>query len=167
MFPHCQIDMHIPHQQDITCVLSMSVFHHGFAAYNLRPVKQPHISNGLRTFRAVLCDWVIKSLYRAGHWHPWWCSGRLTCSARSALTCVCTCDWIKWLLPSFSVQPCQADQFSCQNGRCIPRAWSCDREDDCGDMSDEMSCSESHMAIYHIFIHLLLLRVALFGQDVK
>ncbi len=81
-----------------------------------------------------------------------------------------------WLKPlsSISAQPCQADQFSCQNGRCIPRAWSCDREDDCGDMSDEKSCSESHMAIYHMLIHSYCVDsaasaicVALFGQDVN
>lgn len=53
------------------------------------------------------------------------------------------CDWIKWPL-SLAAQPCQADQFSCQNGRCIPGGWSCDREDDCGDMSDEMTCSKSY-----------------------
>lgn len=45
-------------------------------------------------------------------------------------------------LSCFSARPCQDDQFSCQNGRCIPRGWSCDREDDCGDKSDEISCSK-------------------------
>lgn len=52
-----------------------------------------------------------------------------------------------------SAQPCQADQFACKNGRCIPRAWTCDREDDCGDASDEISCSESHAAVFFISIH--------------
>lgn len=60
-------------------------------------------------------------------------------------------------------QHCQVDQFPCMNGRCIPQAWSCDRENDCGDMSDEISCSKSRMAAPHpripSFIHYVLLFV--------
>lgn len=44
----------------------------------------------------------------------------------------------------FAAQTCQPGQFSCQNGRCIPENWRCDRDDDCGDESDEpLWCSES------------------------
>ncbi|RZC40516.1 vitellogenin receptor, partial [Asbolus verrucosus] len=32
---------------------------------------------------------------------------------------------------------CRADEFICQNHRCIPPVWVCDRTDDCGDNSDE------------------------------
>ena len=32
---------------------------------------------------------------------------------------------------------CTDHQFSCANGRCVPLSWTCDREDDCGDGSDE------------------------------
>lgn len=42
-----------------------------------------------------------------------------------------------------TARTCQADQFSCGNGRCIPTSWLCDREDDCGDATDEMtSCGK-------------------------
>uniref|UniRef100_A0A3B4FER3 LDL receptor related protein 1B n=1 Tax=Pundamilia nyererei TaxID=303518 RepID=A0A3B4FER3_9CICH len=53
---------------------------------------------------------------------------------------VCACADNQVLEKNNVTQPCQAEQFSCQNGRCIPRSWSCDREDDCGDKSDEISC---------------------------
>ncbi|KAF7489353.1 hypothetical protein SSS_07649 [Sarcoptes scabiei] len=32
---------------------------------------------------------------------------------------------------------CDETKFSCTNGKCIPRLWACDGDDDCGDSSDE------------------------------
>lgn len=33
---------------------------------------------------------------------------------------------------------CDPDtEFSCKNGRCIPKLWMCDFDNDCGDDSDE------------------------------
>lgn len=37
---------------------------------------------------------------------------------------------------------CAADSFKCSNGKCIPNAQKCDGKDDCGDGSDEGSCSK-------------------------
>lgn len=35
---------------------------------------------------------------------------------------------------------CYSYQFACSNGRCIPASYRCDRDNDCGDFSDEQNC---------------------------
>jgi len=35
---------------------------------------------------------------------------------------------------------CRPNQFQCDNRRCIPLGWVCDRDNDCGDGSDEVDC---------------------------
>lgn len=37
-------------------------------------------------------------------------------------------------------ETCRSDEFTCANGRCIQQRWRCDRDDDCGDNSDEINC---------------------------
>ena len=32
---------------------------------------------------------------------------------------------------------CDANKYACTNGKCIPRLWACDGDDDCGDNTDE------------------------------
>lgn len=64
---------------------------------------------------------------------------------------------------------CTAEEFRCTNHKCIPKAWKCDNDDDCGDGSDEPSecvnvecrkgwtrCATSYrcICIYILFIHL-------------
>ncbi|KAM9408318.1 low-density lipoprotein receptor-related protein 3 [Pholidichthys leucotaenia] len=36
---------------------------------------------------------------------------------------------------------CQSDEFLCGNGKCLPHAWKCNGQDECGDATDERSCS--------------------------
>lgn len=38
---------------------------------------------------------------------------------------------------------CSHDHHVCGNGRCVPKGWRCDGEDDCGDNSDEVRCGAS------------------------
>lgn len=35
---------------------------------------------------------------------------------------------------------CFKDEFTCNNKKCIPQSWVCDKIDDCGDKSDEQNC---------------------------
>ena len=35
---------------------------------------------------------------------------------------------------------CQPDEFLCGNRKCLPRAWRCNAQDECGDGSDEVGC---------------------------
>ena len=53
----------------------------------------------------------------------------------SALKYLC----IMQLFPRFpgGTAPCSVHEFECLNGRCVPMSWTCDKEDDCGDNSDE------------------------------
>lgn len=44
-------------------------------------------------------------------------------------------------------QTCDPSKFTCDNGKCIPEAWKCDFDDDCGDNSDEKKewkCGKIH-----------------------
>ncbi|XP_072011491.1 basement membrane-specific heparan sulfate proteoglycan core protein isoform X5 [Engystomops pustulosus] len=42
-----------------------------------------------------------------------------------------------------SARSCTADEFTCNNGECVPLEFRCDRRHDCRDMSDEMECETS------------------------
>ena len=52
---------------------------------------------------------------------------------------------------------CSGDQFGCSNGRCIPAQWRCDRDDDCGDMSDETDCRKAQSFLFFLFVFKVLL----------
>ncbi len=57
---------------------------------------------------------------------------------------VCLCDHGELLMPNGDCKrtgsTCEPDQFACSNLNCIPAIWRCDRDNDCGDMSDERDC---------------------------
>lgn len=47
-------------------------------------------------------------------------------------------------LPPPDERTCEPYQFRCKNNRCVPGRWQCDYDNDCGDNSDEESCSRSY-----------------------
>lgn len=38
--------------------------------------------------------------------------------------------------------PCTLEQFKCTNGNCVAKQYVCDHNDNCGDRTDELGCSE-------------------------
>ena len=57
---------------------------------------------------------------------------------------------------------CDPSKFACDNGKCIPEAWKCDYDDDCGDNSDEKkewNCSKTYF-ISLIFVSPIVTKVA-------
>ena len=44
----------------------------------------------------------------------------------------------------YCVSDCEASQFQCKIGACVPLSDVCDTEDDCTDNSDEVGCGKHH-----------------------
>ena len=40
--------------------------------------------------------------------------------------------------------PCSAEEFTCSNGLCVPKGYTCDYSNDCGDNSDEDANAGCH-----------------------
>lgn len=53
--------------------------------------------------------------------------------------CEASCDVVTTACPG-SPPECDADELTCNNGRCIPARWQCDGDNDCGDGTDEQGC---------------------------
>ena len=57
------------------------------------------------------------------------------------------------LIAGTSIGACTTYEFACANGICIPSAYECDGDNDCGDRSDELNCTgESFMYLIWIMI---------------
>lgn len=65
--------------------------------------------------------------------HPWWLMGRRGVK----------CDCPPFILAAI-YHTCEASNFQCRNGHCIPQRWACDGDTDCQDGSDEdpVSCGK-------------------------
>ena len=54
--------------------------------------------------------------------------------------CGCAYFYQQLCLPNNDNKNWFAGSYHCSNGRCINTAFKCDKEDDCGDWSDELDC---------------------------
>jgi len=54
------------------------------------------------------------------------------------------CSYDIKIFKFIATKQCRADQFSCNNGRCISHKFTCNGEDDCDDNSDENGCPSRH-----------------------
>lgn len=43
-----------------------------------------------------------------------------------------------------TLPPCTLEEFKCTNGYCVALPYVCDHNDNCGDRTDELGCSEWH-----------------------
>lgn len=46
----------------------------------------------------------------------------------------------KYIISTVHSKSCLYDEFTCNNSKCIDSSWRCNREDECGDGSDEDTC---------------------------
>jgi hypothetical protein len=65
-------------------------------------------------------------------------------------SCVCVCVCVRVCADTvyfFFTRSCfllnVAGSFHCSNGKCINSAFKCDKQDDCGDFSDEIDCASN------------------------
>ena len=116
---------------------------HGGGCTHLCLLKPP-ATNGHGQNRTCKCpDHALQHLTSVTQKDETCCPGKIKVNASTG-----TCNK--------EVTNCTADQFRCDNGRCITSSYLCDRDNDCGDSSDERNCGKlllllcSHFKRWHL-----------------
>lgn len=60
--------------------------------------------------------------------------------------CAVFVGWMTTAAPMNTTR-CPDTSFQCRSGRCIPRAWACDGDEDCPDGEDELGCQGTRRRI--------------------
>lgn len=49
---------------------------------------------------------------------------------------------------------CEGEMFTCANGDCISKGWTCDGDSDCADESDEHNCEGIRIYMYSLYCYM-------------
>uniref|UniRef100_W5M174 Heparan sulfate proteoglycan 2 n=1 Tax=Lepisosteus oculatus TaxID=7918 RepID=W5M174_LEPOC len=61
-----------------------------------------------------------------------------------------------------SARTCMPDEFTCQDGECVPLEYRCDNRLDCHDMSDELDCHIIIHVNYSVYVYYILVYTVLY-----
>jgi hypothetical protein len=53
----------------------------------------------------------------------------------------CCSECIEYINPTTPPQVCPPNEYKCSSGKCIPKSWLCDKEQDCPSGEDEVNCT--------------------------
>ena len=100
----------------------------------------------------AMLQWTVYDLFIYLFIRPEWCYAFVLCTIYVVI-------WVGAAINCF-----QCDCIACPDiyhqcpttGQCIPPAWFCDLEDDCGDMSEETNCGELSYCFILVFYQIII-----------